>query len=77
LQAVASIITPGPGFKIQDSRSQKNFLNPGGVDSRFKIFRAFLESQGPGFKIQGSRTKKNFLNPGGADSRFKIFRGFS
>ena len=54
LQALASIITPSPGFKVSDSRSKKNLLNPGGriQDSRFS--RAFLESRGLGtrFKIQ-------------------------
>ena len=56
----------GVGFKIQDpkttswiqrgrsqdSRSQKNFLNPRGQDSRFKIPKRLLESKGVGVQIQ-------------------------
>ena len=55
LQAVASIVTPSPGFKIQDSKRT----------SRFKIQDPKRTSwiQSPGFKIQASRSKKNFLNP--------------
>ena len=64
-----------PKSKIQDSRSQKEFLNQGGriQDSRFKAQKKLLESKGVGFKIQDSRSQKEFLNQGGRiqDSRFK------
>jgi len=42
----------GVGFKILESRSQKNFLNPRGHDSRFKIPKRLLESKGVGVQIQ-------------------------
>jgi predicted nucleic acid-binding Zn ribbon protein len=45
----------GVGFKIQDSRLRKNFLNPRIQDSRFP--ERILEPKGVGFKIQDSRFK--------------------
>ena len=73
------------GFKIQDSRLRKNFLNPRLQDSTKKISnprgvgfkiqdsrlrKKLLESKEVGFKIQDS--KREFLNPRGKGSRFII-----
>ena len=63
----------GVGFKIQDSRSQKEFLNPRGWGSTFKSqgSEKLLEPKELGFKIQDSRFQKEFLNPRGWGSTFK------
>ena len=47
------------GFKIQDSRLRKNFLNPRIQDSTKQI----SNPRGVGFKIQDSRLRKKVLNP--------------
>jgi translation initiation factor 2 beta subunit (eIF-2beta)/eIF-5 len=46
------VIKNCPSLSTSDSRSQQNFLNPSGQDSRFKIPKKLLESMGVGFKIQ-------------------------
>ena len=58
-------------FKIQNSRSKKNFLNPAGGFKIQDFHGLFLN---PGAWAQDSRSKKNFLNPGGRiqDSRFSV-----
>ena len=62
----------GVGFKIQDSRLRKNFLNPRIQDSRFP--ERILEPKGVGFKVQDSRLKAQKKLPESQDSRFKIPR---
>ena len=59
------------GGRIQDSRSQKEFLNPRGWGSTFKSQGSEKTSWTQGARIQDSRFQKEFLNPRGWGSTFK------
>ena len=62
----------GLGYKIEDSRSKKNFWNRRRWIQDSVFSDAFLKSRGLDSRLKIQDPKKNFLNPGGRiqDSRF-------